>query len=200
MGIWPFDPSVIEAAAFAPAHNTTTQSAQLVSMSIPSLLIPGPVALMNTEPNQPSISAVEHNCDLEIADDRATEVVTGSMFSVPESLAPQFTFAGLPSRLPMSASRDSLKMTSSHARHMTLDEVLDALAKEDWWLKMKLVWKEGAFKAQKDMCDTYMGVIVAEEEAVEKAAGKAERDAQREADRFQKEDDKAGEKARKADE
>jgi hypothetical protein len=83
---------------------------------------------------------------------------------------------------------------------MTSDEVLDALAKEDWQLKMKLVWKEGAFKAQKDMCDTYMGDIVAEEKTVEKAAGKAERDAQCEADMFQKEDDKACEKARKADE
>ena len=110
-----------------------------------------------------------------IADDGAAEVVTGSMFSVLETETPQFTLAGLPQRLPMSASRDALmtqnlqlfdlleqaqhrmqidyvlkklmdrengrlcarlfdkshkhmkKMTTSHARHMTSDEVLDAL-------------------------------------------------------------------------
>jgi len=38
-GIWPFNPNVIEDAAFAPSLNTTTQATQLVPAALPNILI-----------------------------------------------------------------------------------------------------------------------------------------------------------------
>jgi hypothetical protein len=115
-------------------------------MSISSLLIPGPVALMNTELNQSSISAVEHNCDLEMADDGVTEVVTGSMFLVPELSAPQFTFAGLPSRLPMSASCNTL-MVHNLQLYNLLEQVWHQM-EIDYALKKLMDWENGCLRGQ----------------------------------------------------
>jgi len=68
-GIWPFNPKAIEVAAFAPALNTTTQSAQPVATTVPDFVvvvtqratptaIPITMALSSSLADTPTASAV----------------------------------------------------------------------------------------------------------------------------------------------
>ena len=236
-GIWPYNPEVIEEAAFAPSLNTTTQAAQLVAAVLPDILIPV-IPLQVEDPIPLDKTLTVHG----------GEVIPGTMFAVAEIDMSQFTLAGLPAKLPMSASRDALfahvnvlrdlldkaqyqmevdyasrrlgdrengrlrarlfdksnkhkkKETTSHARHMTSEEVLDALAKDDWRLKMKDVWNDPAFKAQKKACDAYARELVTTEKADEREIERSQKDAEREAEKARKDAEKEKDRARKAEE
>jgi hypothetical protein len=83
---------------------------------------------------------------------------------------------------------------------MTSEEVLDALAKDDWRLKMKEVWNDPAFKMQKKACDTYAKELVAAEKADKREVERSRRDAKREAEKVRKNAEKEDERMRKAEE
>jgi hypothetical protein len=53
-------------------------------------------------------------------------------------------------RLFETSKKHTKKLTSGFARHMTGEECLDALAKQEWASAMKEVFKDSVFKARKD--------------------------------------------------
>lgn len=272
-GIWPFNPSAIEVDAFAPALNTTTQSAQLVPAILPPLLalVPPTIPTSSFEDVQslPPISELtaqlenlEHNDPESPPKSRtpsSTSLLgqsynldtgqtgndsTASAMSSDIVCQPQFVLVGVPQELPFISSHAAFKAqntelrellrraqrqmemdyalkklmdqengrlrarlfdksnkqkkkeTTGFARHMTNDENLDALAMEDWKMKMKEVWKEGAFKARREAYDNYEKALAAADKASEREAERS----RKEADRLQKEAEKHAEKHRKAEE
>jgi hypothetical protein len=86
-------------------------------------------------------------------------------------------------RLFNKTNQPKKKQSSGHARHMTSDEVLEELARDDWQAAMKEVFKSDVFKQRKRAYDQYCRNELAKEKAAEKARKAAE---------------KAGERARKA--
>ena len=81
------------------------------------------------------------------------------------------------------------KKQSSLSWHMTLEESLDALAREEWESAMKIVFKNRIFKAWRDAYKKYCWNMAAEDKAWEKEAEKAKKDAEK----AQKEADKSEE-------
>lgn len=102
----------------------------------------------------------------------------------------------LRARLFDKSHKHQKKQTTGFARHMTNDDNLDALAKEDWRLKMKDVWCDKGFRARRDAYEAYEKSIVAAEKAAEREAERS----RKEAEKLQKEADKEEECSRKAEE
>jgi hypothetical protein len=274
-GIWPFNQSIIEKDAYAPALNTTTQAALPIAPVIPDLLThTSPVSSSNSDSNvmdaavvaapdapvrilrSSSRNALMQNSGLPLRRLPFTDVVGQSSssempptssglspssnhdavviatsadhtdFLGPSRSAldvPEFTIAGLPPAPTQSTSRDSLlaqnlqlrdlldracfqmqrdyalkklmekenerlrqrlfnktnkpkkKLYSGNARHMTSDEVLEELAREDWQAAMKEVFKSEIFKQRKNAYEQYCRDRAAQEKETEKARKVAER-------------------------
>ena len=71
------------------------------------------------------------------------------------------------------------KFAQGFAWHMTSEESLDALAKEEWAVGMKEVFKERVFKQRRDAYEKYCRKLVAEEKAREKEAERTRKDEER---------------------
>lgn len=89
------------------------------------------------------------------------------------------------------------KKTSGHARHMTSEEMLDALARDEWASKMAEVFKETAFKQRKKAYEKWCRDMVAQEKAQEKEAGRAQKEAEKEEERRRKDAEKMYEQEHK---
>ncbi|KZP07205.1 hypothetical protein FIBSPDRAFT_965817 [Athelia psychrophila] len=68
------------------------------------------------------------------------------------------------------------KKTSGHARHMTSNEMLDALARDEWASLMKEVFKERVFKQRKVAYEKWCKEMADQEKAREREAERAEKD------------------------
>ena len=68
-------------------------------------------------------------------------------------------------RLFDKSSKKKSKFAQGFARHMTSEESLDALVKEEWAVGMKEVFKERVFKQRRDAYEKYCRELVAEEKA-----------------------------------
>ena len=99
-------------------------------------------------------------------------------------------------RLFDKSSKKKSKFAQGFARHMTSEESLDALAKEEWAAGMKEVFKERVFKQRRDAYEKYCRELVAEEKAREKEAERTRKDEER----ARKEAEMMRERARKAQE
>lgn len=62
-------------------------------------------------------------------------------------------------------SKKKGKKTTGYARHMTSDEVLDALVQVEWAAAMKEVFKEHVWRLRKQAYEKYFRDLVAEEKA-----------------------------------
>jgi hypothetical protein len=82
-------------------------------------------------------------------------------------------------RLYDKAHKPKKKLTSGLSRHMTSEETLDALARDEWASAMKEVFKEGVFKARRDAYEKHCRDLAAAEKAREKAAEKRRKEAER---------------------
>ncbi len=117
-GIWPLNPNAIPTSAFAPALNTTTQAAQPLPASLPSLLVadmsqtsrasPSPSVI--SKATQFSESAIGNNLTIE-ADDLP--------------IAMGYVLHGLPSPLSGQASRQDV-----NAQNAELHALLDVACKQ----------------------------------------------------------------------
>ncbi|KAH7929520.1 DDE-domain-containing protein [Leucogyrophana mollusca] len=165
-GIWPFDPNVIEESAYAPALNTTTKASQPVPTVLPPLLevvegsagadsapddSRGPateatIILVDFPPPLRANTSRKHYLD---------HYEALRQFALKAKAQMEGDFA---SKKLMEAENERLreqlfakkKQTGyrreggSGARHMTSTEMMDALAKADWEVKMKDVHEEAA--------------------------------------------------------
>jgi hypothetical protein len=93
-------------------------------------------------------------------------------------------------RLYEKTNKRTKKQTSGLSRHMTSEESLDALAREEWALAMKEVFKDRIFKARRDAYEKHCKTLAAEVKMREKEAERAEKDAERNEVRRRKEIDK----------
>ncbi|KAF7971789.1 hypothetical protein HWV62_19919 [Athelia sp. TMB] len=75
------------------------------------------------------------------------------------------------------------KKTTGYARHMTSDEVLDALAREEWASAMKEVFKERVWRLRKQAYERYCRDMVAQEKAKLKEVERVRKDGEREEER-----------------
>ncbi|KZT26595.1 hypothetical protein NEOLEDRAFT_1132128 [Neolentinus lepideus HHB14362 ss-1] len=93
------------------------------------------------------------------------------------------------------------RFDTSGARHMTCDEALDELAKIQWELSMKDVFKEAGpeFRARKAKIEAYKKTLAAEAAAAERVQKAAKKEVQRAAAEAEKEHQKQ-EKAREREE
>lgn len=99
-------------------------------------------------------------------------------------------------RLFSKLSKPKQKIYSGRARHMTSDEMLDELAREEWKAAMQEIFKSEIFKRQKNAYEKYCR----EQAAVEREAEKARRVAEKLAERQRKANEKAEEQERKREE
>jgi hypothetical protein len=91
------------------------------------------------------------------------------------------------------SNKPKKKTTTSMARHMTSDENMLVLAREDWEAKMREIFKSDVFRARRDAYEAHCR----REVSARKEGEKARKEAEREAERARKEADKAAERARK---
>lgn len=77
------------------------------------------------------------------------------------------------------SKKHSKKLTSGQARHMTAEENMVILAKEDWAAAMKEVFREPVFKARKAAYEDYCRAAMAEEKAREKEVERVRKDVER---------------------
>jgi len=68
---------------------------------------------------------------------------------------------------------------SGLSQHITLEESLDALAREEWVLAMKELLKDMIFKAWRDVYENHCKTLAAEVKMREKEAERAQKDAER---------------------
>jgi hypothetical protein len=106
-------------------------------------------------------------------------------------------------RLFNKTNKPKNKQSTGHARHMTSEEVLEELAREDWQAAMKEVFKSDVFKQRKRAYDQYCRDELANEKAAEKArkaVEKANERARKAAEKLQvqQEQREARERAREA--
>lgn len=99
-------------------------------------------------------------------------------------------------RLFDKSSKKKSKFAQGFARHMTSEESLDALAKEEWAAGMKEVFKEKVFKQRRDAYEKYCRELAAEEKAREREAERTKK----EEERAQREAEIMRERTRKAQE
>ena len=102
-------------------------------------------------------------------------------------------------RLYDKSKKHTKKLASGYARHMTGEECLDALAKEEWASAMKNVFKEPILTARRDAYEKHCKQMSADEKAREKELEKARKDLERrqkEIERFRIQEEKRRQKAR----
>lgn len=242
-GIWPLDPTVIEPAAYAPALNTTTESAQPVPALVPSFVTVNPPnpftphpSAMST-PSTPTVSATMTSLTTSCDTTSTPTASAGSSASQPTSESETFTIT-VPRRLGPRAGAEALaaqneelrylldqacyqmakdyalkklmdkenerlrkqlytkknkhnkKERAGFARHMTSEENLIELAKEDWVAAMKLVWKEPVWKQRREICEKHARELAAEEKKREQEAARAAKAAERLRERQRKDGEK----------
>ena len=66
-------------------------------------------------------------------------------------------------RLYDKTNKHAKKVSSGFARHMTSEESLDALAREEWASEMKEVFKDRVWKARRDAYEKYVREMAAEQ-------------------------------------
>lgn len=94
-------------------------------------------------------------------------------------------------------SKKPSKKTSGHARHMTSDEMLDALARGEWASKMAEVFKQRVFKQRKKAYEKWCREMAAQEKAQEKEVERAQKEVEKEEERRRKDVEKTHEQDRK---
>ena len=99
-------------------------------------------------------------------------------------------------RLFDKSSKRKNKLSQGFAWHMTSEESLDALAREEWAVGMKEVFKERVFKQRRDAYEKYCCDLVAEEKVQEYKAEWTKKDEER----ARKEAEISHERVRKAQE
>ena len=87
-------------------------------------------------------------------------------------------------------NKHNKKERAGFARHMTSEENLIELAKEDWVAAMKLVWKEPVWKQRRENCEKYARELAAEEKKREQEAARAAKAAERLRERQRKDSEK----------
>ncbi|KAF7975702.1 hypothetical protein HWV62_8649 [Athelia sp. TMB] len=88
-------------------------------------------------------------------------------------------------------SKKKRKKTMGYAHHMTSDEVLDALARDEWAAAMKEVFKERVWQLWKQAYEKYCRDLVAEEKAKLKEVEQVHKDRERDEEKRLKDLEKA---------
>ena len=96
-------------------------------------------------------------------------------------------------RLYDKTNKHAKKVSSGFARHMSSEESLDALAREEWASEMKEVFKDRVWKARRDAYEKYVREMAAEQKRQEKEAERV----RKEAEKNRKEAEKDEERQRK---
>ena len=136
-GIWPFDRDAIEDDAFAPALNTTTQSAQPIPTTIPDLLVAVTTPTVSASasaatPSTPSISTLPDSS-------AATSTASTPEAEDASDAEVKYVMANMPVALLVTASRDALTAQNTELRYL-LDRCCSQMQR-DFALK-KLMDKE----------------------------------------------------------
>ena len=196
-GIWPLNRHSIPLSAFEPSKNTTTEAAQPLPAHLPSILVPTPNPTpspsaavqvedpLHDEPEEPMeryhievpppLPGTSSRQALRGENMMLRDIIRQAGIALEEDYAQMklmdFENERLRKQIFAKENRSKQsKRTSARARHMTGDEMLDFLARQDWEGRMKDIFKEAApqFKILKKNITSY-------QKAVEKAKSVEER-------------------------
>jgi hypothetical protein len=202
-GIWPLNRHVLDPSTFEPSKNTSTEPAQPLPARLPTLLVPIQVqpnpnlARLTAEnevryiiPLPPALPHTATRVDLR----HENEMLRNTIHLAEVQLERDYTQMKLMDsengRLRKRAfAKEKKKLekketTQGHARLMTCEENLDALAEKDFMKHWKEVMKELApvFKQIRSEISEHEKGIAQDAKNAEKAKKKAERDAKKAAE------------------
>ena len=211
-GIHPLNPDAIDKAVFEPAKNTTTQAAQILPVQLPELLLPISETTTPTPHDKPSTTKaatmlqttpgianryllvglppqLPHSASrqaLEAQNEQLRAIANAACIQIQKDYTQMVLMDSENERLRQRAFAKQKKtkrtQTTTHPRHMTSDDVLNALALTDWRAAMKEVHKQAApaFAAQRKLIDNDIKQA--------QAAKKAQKKSQKEKERIERQD------------
>lgn len=152
-GIWPLNPEAIEASAFSPALNTTTKPAlPLVTEA------PAPVVKLAMEIPPPLPYATTRDAILA-ENEKLRGLLEDARYQMEKDHALKALMndenGRLRERLFNKAKKNPKKTTNALARHLTGSEALHELARSEWLMAMKEVWKDPVFKQRKNAIERH---------------------------------------------
>lgn len=229
-GIWPLNPDVLPAEAFAPALNTTIKPALPIAPEVPALLVPieaqahepanpntisqgtqstptptnppdmtvGPVRfkLANYPPR--CLAGVPRDA-LMNENERLRVLLADAQYQMERDYALKVLMneenGRLRERLFNKSKKKPKTIVNSLPRHLTSEDALYELAKNDWLQAMKDVWKEPAFRERKKMIEQQAREEERRKDEKKKAAEKEEKKRARERQKAVKDAEVAERKA-----
>ena len=206
-GIHPLNPDAIDKAVFEPAKNTTTQAAQILPVQLPELLLPISETTTPTPHDEPSTTKaatmlqttpgianryllvglppqLPHSASrqaLEAQNEQLRAIANAACIQIQKDYTQMVLMDSENERLRQRAFAKQKKtkrtQTTTHPRHMTSNDVLDALALTDWRAAMKEVHKQAAptFAARRKLIDN----DIKQAQAAEKAQKKSQKEKER---------------------